>query len=77
MSGSGVIRPSFTQLRKVEVYDWASRSFVPYDWGDPIDLATKRSPGGELIVRASLNEDQEFFEESLQLQRFQLSWVTT
>ncbi len=77
VSGSGVIRPSFTQLRKVEVYDWASRSFVPYDWGDPIDLATKRSPGGELIVRASLNEDQEFFEESLQLQRFQLSWVTT
>lgn len=71
---TGSIRPPFTQLRVAEVYDWAERGFVPYTWGDPLDVASVVSPGGELILRASLDEEQEFFEESLQLVAFELTW---
>ena len=76
-AGSAVIRPSFTQLQNVEVYDWNAGVFVPYDWGDPLDLESLRSPGGEVMVKAGLPDNQEFFEESFRLQNFQLTWVTT
>jgi hypothetical protein len=76
-AGSAIIRPSFTQLQDVEVYDWSSAAFVPYDWGDPLDLTSLRSPGGDLVVKAGLPDNQEFFEESFRLQNFELEWVTT
>ncbi len=70
----GRINPGFTTLAVAEYYDWLQNEFVGFEWGDTLDLTSAASPTGELVVRATTDEEDRFFEEQLTLARFRFDW---
>lgn len=71
---TGEISPGFTTLSVSEVYDWSRGTFVEFEWGEPFNLSSVASPTGEVVVRASRDANDQFFDESLTLARFSLEW---
>ena len=71
LGGAVRVDPGTTQLREVDVFDWAAGEFVATTWA--ADLTPYVSAGGELVVRGHPQADR-FFDEGLVLNRFAAEW---
>lgn len=68
------VSPGFTRMNVVDAYDWELGEFVGVAWGNEMSLSRFASSTGEVVLRAAPEDDSEFFDESLQIDRFALKW---
>ncbi len=68
------ISPGFTRLQVAEAFRWDTGEFEPISWGVDFALEPYVNPGGELVVRGTSEDD--FFDDTLTLARYQLTWST-
>ncbi|CAN5396203.1 hypothetical protein BH24ACT7_BH24ACT7_18300 [soil metagenome] len=65
-----------TRLTEIEIYDWEAAEFVPFALERVIDPVRHLSAGGEMLVRASVADENDFMDQSVRLQSFALRWTT-
>ena len=72
------ISPGFTRLDIAEAYNWSTGGYDTIAWGTDFDPTRYVSATGELVVRGAVEQTDDrfdnFFDESLQLSRWQLTW---
>ncbi len=73
-ANGGSVEPGFTRLSNSSVYDWVVGDYVAFEWGDTLDFNRVTSPTGEVVIKAARAEDDQFFDESLNLSRFSMNW---
>ena len=69
--------PGFTVLDIVEAFNWVLGEYVTVEWNTDIATRGLVSASGEMVLRASREEASRSFDESLQLDRFALTWSTS
>ncbi|NND02080.1 MAG: hypothetical protein HKN91_04775, partial [Acidimicrobiia bacterium] len=73
-ANAGSIDPGFTRLSVSSVYDWVVGDYVEFEWGDTLDFNRVASPTGEIVIKAARGQEDQFFDESLNLSRFSVDW---
>ena len=76
ITGTLRVDPGRTQFNRAEVFSWQDNNFVVVSWGDALDPARFMSPAGEVVVKAVAAGDN-FFDDTLRLDRFALQWETS
>jgi hypothetical protein len=71
------IEPSAGGFDRVEIYDWAAGEYRTFTWGTEFDVADVASAGGEVVVRASVTDGDDFFDQAISLQRYAMKWSGT
>lgn len=74
--GAVRVSPGFTALDRVEAFDWDAGEYVAVAWNADIATTGLVSASGEMVLRAGMEDPDRFFDESLQLDRFAVTWST-
>jgi hypothetical protein len=69
---------NFSEFEDYSVFDWRTGSFVEFDEEQEFDLSGRISPSGEVMIRASVPEGsdpfEDFYNEPIRTSRYALRW---
>ncbi len=63
------------QFDAVEIWDWTGAGWVPFEWERSIDTTRHVSAGGEMLLRASVEDTEQFVDAPVRMQQYALGWT--